>query len=284
MSEMNQAYDPNAVDGDSNRGSNYVTKRDFRIIVVGVLALTIMLVPIYKVLERNSQKARCAQNMAAIANGLGQYAALHDDRFPPLMRTAGDAPDLGEKGLPFTWASDVQEFMNARASFLCPSAKPEEITVTESLSGARLPVTYGMYAPYSGYLRSMIEDPDMTVVLAETSNYGALGTADPCPFQDAQGKNIPFDGFAIGLDDQNWYGTENSKYVTRLAFPGSAGGKFEEKGESRHDGGIHAITATGAASPLLKPNDALITRRFGLPGGIWTVPPTSKRGSLIQTK
>lgn len=279
MSDTNQAYDPNAVDGDSNRGSNYVTKKDFRVIVIGILAFTIMLIPIYKVLERNSEKARCAQNMAAIANGIGQYAALHDDRFPPLMRTAGDAPDLGEKGVPFTWASDVQEFMNARASFLCPTAKPEEIVQTESLNGGPLPVTYGMYAPYSGFLRSQIDDPDMTIIVAETSNYGATGTYNPNPFKDAQGRNIPFDGFAIGLDDNNLYGTEASKFVTRLAFPGSANGKFEEKGQTRHDGGIHAITATGSASPLLKPNDAIITRRFGLPGGIWTVPPISKRSN-----
>jgi hypothetical protein len=279
MSDTNQAYDPNAVDGDSYRGTNYVTKKDFRIIIAGVLVLTVMLIPIYKVLEGNSQKARCAQNMAAIANGLGQYAALHDDRFPPLMRTAGDAPDLGDKGLPFTWASDVQEFMNTRASFLCPTAQPNEVVNTESLKGEILPVTYGMYAPYSGYLRSMIDDPDMTVIVAETSNYGANDTYNPLPFKDAQGRNIPFDGFAIGLNDQNFYGTENSKYVTRLAFPGSAGGKFEEKGQTRHDGGIHAITATGSASPLLKPNDAVVSKQFGLPGGIWRVPPISKRST-----
>lgn len=281
MSDTNQAYDPNAIDGDANRGSAYVSRKDFRVIIVGVAALALMLVPVYKVLERNSEKARCANNMAAIANGIGQYAALHDDRFPPLMRTAGDAPDLGEKGLPFTWASDVQEFMNSRASFACPSALPEETVVTESLKGARLPVSYGMYAPYSGYLRSMIDDPDMTIIVAETSNYGSANTFNPTPFKDAQGKDVPFDGFAIGLDDQNWYGTESSKYVTRLAFPDSAGGKFAEKGPARHDGGIHAITATGSASPLLKPNDATVIKRFGLPGGIWTVPPISKR-SLIQ--
>lgn len=278
MSDTNQAYDPNAVDGDSNRGSSYVSKRDFRIIIVGIVVLTILLIPIYKVLERNSQKARCAQNMAAIANGLGQYAALHDDRFPPLMRThIGDYPDLGESGMPFTWASDVQEFMNARASFLCPTAQPEEAVITESLKGTKLPVTYGMYAPYSAYLRSMIEDPDQTIIVAETSNFGANGTYDPLPFVDDQGKKVPFDGFAIGLNDENWVGTSASKYVTRLAFPDSEGAKFGSKGPTRHDGGIHAITAAGSASPLLKPDDAVVVKRFGLPGGIWTVPPVSKR-------
>lgn len=278
MSDTNQPYDPNAVDGDANRGSSYVTKRDFRVIIIGIVVLTIMLIPIYKVLERNSQKARCAQNMAAIANGLGQYAALHDDRFPPLMRThVGDYPDLGTSGMPFTWASDVQEFMNPRANFLCPSATPQDVVNTESLQGTKLPVTYGMYAPYSTYLRSMIEDPDQTIIVAETSNFGASGTFNPKPFVDDQGNKVPFDGFAIGLDDNNWSGTEKSRYVTRLAFPDSASGKFGAKDPTRHDGGIHAITAAGSASPLLKPDSAVVIRRFDLPGGIWTVPPVSKR-------
>ncbi|MGV3618229.1 MAG: hypothetical protein ACO1SV_23115 [Fimbriimonas sp.] len=280
MSDTNQPYDPGAPEGEAPRGSAYVSKRDFRVIVIGIVAFVIMLMPIYKVLERNSQKARCAQNMAAIANGIGQYAALHDDRFPPVMRTLlNGSPDLGTTGMPYTWASDVQEFMNPRANFLCPSAIPSEIVYVEGLKNARIPVTYGMYVPYGGYLRSVIDDPDQTIIVAETSNYGGADTFDPLPYVDLDGNKIPHDGFAIGFNDDNQTGTSASKYITRLAFPGTADGKFPETGLGRHDAGIHSITATGSAAPLLKPNDAVIVRRFELPGGIWTVPPLSKRNN-----
>jgi hypothetical protein len=279
MSDLNQPYDPSAPEGGSPGGA-YVSKRDFRIILGGIVVLTVMLIPVYKVLERNSQKARCAQNVAAIANGLGQYAALHDDRFPPIMRTLGNgSPDLGASGLPYTWASDVQEFMNPRVNFLCPSARDEEIVRVESHNGGSIPVTYGMYAPYGGYLRSIIDNPDQTLLVAETSNYGGANTYDPEPYLDLSGNKIPHDAFAIGWSDGNLAASGASKYVTRLAFPDSAGGKFTKDGPSRHDAGIHAITAAGAASPLLKPEAAIIERRYAndLPQGLWAVPPISRR-------
>ena len=112
MSDQNQPYDPTAPEGEAQRGGNYVSKRDLRVLLVGVLVLMGMLYPIYKVLERNSQKARCAQNMKAMSTAIHEYAALHDDRFPPIMRTLSNgSPDLGETGIPYTWASDVAEHM-----------------------------------------------------------------------------------------------------------------------------------------------------------------------------
>ena len=278
MSDTNQPYDPNAPEGEAQRGGNYVSKKDFRVIAIGILALAIMLVPVYKVLERNSQKARCAQNMKAIASAVHEYASLHDDRFPPIMRTLpNDSPDLADTGLPYTWVSDVQEHMNPRANFLCPSASPDEIVYSEGRNATKIPLTYGMFAPYGGYLRSIIDNPDQTVIIAETSNFGADGTYNPLPFEDLDGNKIPHDGFSIGFNDSNFMGSATSKYVTRLAFPDSSKGTWSKDDSARHDAGIHGITAGGGASPLLKPNDAKITTRFGLPGGLWTVPPVSKR-------
>lgn len=278
MSDHNQPFDPTAPEGDAARGSAYISKKDFRIISVAVLCLIGLLFPIYKVMERNSQKARCALNVKAISTALNEYAALHDDRFPPIMRTAENgSPDLGETGLPYTWVSDIEEHMSPRASFLCPSASPDEIVYVEGTQGKKIPVTYGMYAPYGGYLRSVIENPDQTIIIAETSNFGGGGSFDPTPYLNSKGEKITSDGFVIGWNDSNIEGSDKSQFVTRLAFPETSAGKFDEKGPRRHDAGIYAITAVGAAAPLLKPNAAVIEKKFGLPGGIWAVPALSKK-------
>lgn len=280
MSDTNQPYDPNAPEGAASAGSAYVSKKDLRVILGAVGVLAVLLYPIYKVLEGNSQRARCLQNMKAMSAAINEYAALHDDRFPPIMRTQlNGAPDLGTTGLPYTWASDASEFMSPRSSFLCPAATPEEIVYVEGQNNAKIPVTYGMYAPYGGYLRAIVDNPDQTIILAETSNAGARKTYNPVPFVGMDEQIISQDGFVIGWNDTNSSPSKESTMVTRLAFPESAGGSFKKDGPTRHDKGIHAIVISGAAAPYLKPTDAVVTQKFGLPGGFWEVPPVSKKRS-----
>ena len=151
--------------------------------------------------------------------------------------------------------------------------------MVEGQNNARIPLTYGMYAPYGGFLRNSIENPDQTVILAETSNFGATGVFNPQPFPNLEGAKIPHDGFVIAWDDSNLEPSDKSSYVTRLAFPNTSGGVFAKDGAARHDAGLHAITASGAASPLLKPQDAKVERRFkgDLPSGMWAAPPISRR-------
>lgn len=278
MSDSNQPYDPSAPEGAGGGGSAYVSRKDVRIIAVGVVCLSIILFPIYKAMEKNSERARCLQNMKALSAAINEYAALHDDRFPPIMRTQlNGAPDLGNTGLPYTWASDAAEFMSPRSSFLCPSASPDEIVYVEGKGGTKIPVTYGMYAPYGGYLRSIVDNPDQTIILAETSNNGALKTFDPVPFVGMKGEKIPHDGFVIGWDNDNFEANEQTRFVTRLAFPESAGGKFVKDGPMRHEKGLHGIVVSGAASSYITPLQARVEMKFGLPGGMWAVPPVSKR-------
>lgn len=276
MSDYNSPYDPTAPDGDANRGSSYISKRDIKVIGVVLVILGVALYPIYKNMERSSQSARCAQNMKSISTAINEYATLHDDRFPPIMRTlTNGSPDLGQTGMPYTWASDIDEHMSPRANFLCPTASSDEIVKVEGPHNKVIPLTYGMYAPYGGYLRSIIDSPDETVIVAESSNNGAGTTFDPVKFTDNDEKPMSVDGFVLGWDDSNLTPSEKSNKITRLAFPETADGEFKQDGHSRHDLGIHAISASGAALPLLKPRDAVVTKKFGLPGGRWAVPPIS---------
>lgn len=278
MSDANQPYDPTAPEGDGGGSSQYVSRRDLRVILIGVVVLALFLLPFYRILERNSQKSRCVQNMKSIASALNQYAEVHDNRFPPLMRTALDGtPDLGDTGLPYTWASDIQEGMSARASFRCPSAQVGEEVYIEGRGRTRIPLTYGMYAPYGAFLTSIIANPDQTIIVAETSNFGTWETYNPTPFKTDEGKLVPYDAFVIGWSDSNTIPSPTSQYVTRLAFYGTANGDFREETEGRHDVGIHALNAQGAAAGPLKAKSAILDLRDGLPIGFWESPPVRRR-------
>lgn len=273
--EVTGAYDPTAPDGDDYGRSQYVSKRDVRVIAVFLIILALAAIPIFKMLERNAHKSTCRSNLGAIADAMNQYASLHDDRFPPIMRTGSDnEPDLGSTGYPYTWASDLSQFMKHNTSFVCPEARPEEITKVEGEHGV-IDLTYGMYEPYGGYLRTIVPNPDQTVLIIETSNHGSNGSFDPLPYKDSSGKEIPWDGFVVGWNNTNDKPNDQSSLVTRLAFPESAGGKFNLKDPSRHDGGIIAINCSGSLLPLIRPHDAVVRMKGGLPSGYWEAPASS---------
>lgn len=267
------SYDPNAPEGAEGGSSQYVSKKDVRVAIAGVILLGVLAYPIYKLLERNAQRSVCATNMGAISKAILQYAEMHDERFPPIMRTGpNNEPDLGTSGHPYTWASDVSELMSPRASFKCPAATPEEITKVEGREST-IDLTYGMYEPYGGYLRTIVPSPEQTVLIAETSNLGALGTFDPLPYKNLSGAVVPYDGFVVGWNNTNSDPDGSSNMASRLAFPESSGGKFLKTGPTRHNGGIHALNCSGALLPLLKPSDGIIPIKRGLPGGMWEAPP-----------
>ena len=278
MSIETDPFDPNAPEGDVRRGSQYMSRRDMKILGGMVVGLMIILYPIYQIGVKNSEKARCTVNMKAMYDAMAQYADQHDGRFPPVFRTGtGLEPGLGDTGRPYTWASDIQGYMNGRASFVCPSAKKDEIVANEDATSTTkiLPTTYGMYAPYGGYLQTLIENPDKTVILAETSNLGSQTSYDPVKFGEV-GKEIA-DGFVVGWSDSNEDGSLGSRSVTRLAFRGTGGGNFiSPDAVGRHDAGIHVVTAAGERR-ILSPAMAQIEFRDKEPSGIWTTPPVTHK-------
>jgi hypothetical protein len=245
-----------------------------------MILLIICLLPIYNMGVKNSEKARCTQNMKAIYEAMGLYTKDHDDGLPPLYRANDQfAPLLGpDTKRAYTWASDIQGYMGPRANFVCPSAKPDEIVQVEDPKSDKdtVPMSYGMYAPYGGVKVYNIENPEQTILIAETSNQGSQTSYDPVKFDD-NGTALP-DGFVIGWDDSNFEGSAQSKTVTRLAFRKTDGGAFTKEAESRHDAGIHALTASGQRL-ILQPKDAIIKQRDKLPGGMWAVPPARRAKS-----
>jgi len=276
---LDASYDPLAPDGDAPGRSAYVTRKDAKVVVVGLVVLSLLLYPVFMVLVRRSEKARCINNMKGIMDAINQYAIQNEDKFPPLFDTGpADEPALQTSGAPYTWASDLQDYMSPRVNFRCPSAVHAELTRSQDIHSVNgsFPLSYGMFAPLSSFNRSLIEDPDEAVLIAETSNLGAENTYDPLPFVDANGKKMPYDAMAIGWDDNNFDGDDITKYVTRLAFPNSAGAVFDKEGMGRHDEGTFVLTVTGHLRTV-KPNIARVVRRYGSLYAPWPMPLTAKR-------
>lgn len=272
MSE-NMPYDPSAPEGDDyGRSQQYVSKKDFRVIAVLLVVFCAAAFPIFRVMQKNAQRSMCKTNLGAIAEAINQYASVHDDRFPPVMRMAeGGVPQLGSTGLPYTWASDLAEFKNKRSSFRCPAADDTEVTQIEGQHGT-LDLTYGMYQPYGGLLRTVVPNPDQTILIVETSNHGAKGTYNPVPYKTSSGEVIPWDGFVVGWNNSNDLPDANSKLLTRLAYPDTSSGTFTKETESRHGTGILALNCSGSVLKPIPPEEVNVRIKSGLPSGMWEVP------------
>lgn len=270
---MNDAYDPQATEEEASSKSQYLNFKDIKVLGIVMIALILLLIPIYNMGKANSEKARCVQNFKSMFDAINLYAKDHDDGLPPLYVVGAEGfPQVDAQDHPYAWISDTAGYMSKRASFQCPAAKPgEEVVVQSPTGGTGLPSTYGMYAPYGGVKTFNIEGADKTVLLSETSNDGSNDTFDPRSFKN--------DGVAIAWDDDNFQSTFSSTHVTRLAFKGSGKGDFTNA-TGRHDGrdqdgpytGVHALTAAGELV-ILRPANAKIQKRPDkLPGGLWNVP------------
>jgi len=276
---MDGTYDPLAPEGAAPGRSAYVSKKDVKVVAIALVFLAVLMYPVIRILVRRSEKARCINNMKGIMDAINQYAIQNDDKFPPLYDTgSADEPALQASGAPYTWASDLQEYMSPRVSFKCPSVDPEEVTFSQDsrTEKGKFALTYGMFAPLSSFNRSLVEDPDEAILIGETSNRGSDNTYDPKPFVDSAGHFMPYDGMSIGWDNDNFDGNEATKYVTRLAFPDSAGPVFKKEGLGRHDEGTFVLTVTGHLRTV-KPNIAEVSRRYGNLYGNWPMPLTAKR-------
>ena len=277
---MSETFDPSAPEGDVRVGSQYMSKKDLKTILVILVVLGIALIPVYKMLEKNSEKARCVTNLQAIAGAINIYAEQYEGRFPPAFAVdpANQGPLLIDKSksMAYSWATAISPFMKARASLTCPSATPEE----NLLVWSHRPVdqnnledksrkfgqefsSYGMYLAYSGFPVDQVADPNQTVIIAESSNMGARGSLDPVKYMDEHGNPIPFDGIGLGWDNSNTAPNRDTKSITRLAFYAN--------GDARHGQTIHALTASGALINLDQTTSVLINRE-GVIHGCWSVP------------
>lgn len=271
---------------DSVHKSSHFTFKDLRVLAIVIPVLLVIFIPVYNVMKGNSEKHRCKANLGAISRAILGYMTDHDDRFPPTHAIAGlDGAPLVENGAVHTWVTQVHPYMGPRATFRCPAAEdaetvPTAVSVRDEATGesrtSRTDTTYGMYAPFGGFLKSLLARPDQTVLVAETSNFGSKNTHNPVPFKDDSGAPMPFDGFLIGWNTSNIWPEAGTRSVTRLSFYDSADGKFDATDSARHGTVIHFLYLDGH----LEAQDATYARVkmvSGLPREQWNMPPITGR-------
>ena len=287
-------FEADEPEGSAQRGSQYMSRRDAKMIGLVLLIFALISFPAYQYYKKQGEKAICSNNVRAIAQALLTYSTDNDDHFPPAFYPDANGNPVLDNGLPITWATLVEGGMSARASFKCPSASASEVTqVTPYVSKKPINLTYGMFAGASGRNERNYDRPTESALFAETSNLGAGGTYDPLPF----GPEFKNDGFMVGLDVSNAQGSglkdaldaihadiqrgagdpeklglQEPSAATRLAFPGSSKGEFGANTGMRHDNGIHVIFIDGRLG-LLKPAAARVDYSAnGLSRHRWTVP------------
>lgn len=259
---------------DEQPKSDYLTKGDLKKLGIAIVVLMVILSPVYILLKQDAEKTLCSRNLKQISTAIGLYASENNDRLPPVYVTAENNSPLIEDGAAYAWVHLVDGYVREGTNFFCPSSSQEQRALVHGSKG-KVEVTYGLYAPLGGEPLAQIADPDNTILIGETANSGAADTYNPVPFRDNSGNVVPFDAFLIGFNDSNELPTPSSQTVTRLAFPGTKNGQFEEGGRSRHNGGIHFISVSGRAR-FLGPEVARLRMERGLPTGAWAVPRTRR--------
>lgn len=262
-------YDPAAV--EERRHSQYFSRRDLRNIILVFGGILIALWPVYCYMKKQAEDSICKKNLRAIASALGSYMEDTGDHYPAMyaMEGGSETPFIDDRGLAVTWGTAIAPHVKELSSFSCPSAGADEYARAEGLGRRSIEMAYGFYAPYSTELQPGIIDPARTIVITETSNFGANDTYDPLKFVGRSGKPVRQDGFVIGFDDAQLYPTAASRYVTRLAFANTAAGAFGENAEGRHNGRINALAADGSLL-VIGPGRARFQRSSP---GYWAAPP-----------
>lgn len=271
---MSDPYDPQAVE-DRPRGSQYVSRKDVRVVAIVLLVLALLAWPIYLYLKKGVDRSLCAKNLRKIGLSLPQYAADFDEHLPFAYETAGFGTSAislhGDYA--YTWQWQLSRYIKEPSTFLCPAAQPEENTKTSDGSTVLLS-SYGMLNGYSGLDVSTIANPDARYLISETVRNGFDHTYDPLPL-NVEGRKLEDDGFVVGFSNDQTFPNLQTKAATRLAFPNTANGHFDSSSESRHPGGIHFLYVDGHVRLL--DGGAANVIRLGGGFGPWDVPPPPAR-------
>jgi hypothetical protein len=254
--------------------SGHVTRRDLKILGIVLVVALILLFPAYIVVRGYTHKYLCGKNFESMGKAINLYAEQADDRLPPVSPRDGQ-PFIDEDGFIQCWASipAFRDNMRKETSVTCPAAPLEESVPLAAAGHVSEPLTYGMYMGLSAVTRASISDPATTLVIAETSNFGTNDTYDPVKFKDEQGNPVRYDGYTFAWDTSNTFPAPGTRLITRLAYPGTADGRFKEDGPGRHSEGNHFVTLDGRRL-LLTPNKAYVqmNKSTQRPEGLWSVP------------
>jgi len=238
--------------------NQYLTKKDFRRILLGLAIFVLICAPLYMKLNADRMRYICGQNFHAMSLALTTYTTDNNDCLPPTYVPEDNTrlPRLDDADRPTTWASILSTlggFDVRKYSFSCPAADHSETMIAGGPGGADLKMAYGMYTGLNVAPMSHLTDSSRTVLITETANDGALKTYDPHPMS-RDGKPIR-DGFLIGWATGDFDPPADNKApppsVTRVAIRdspnGLTGSLFKDGAvpQGRHEDSLYVIFADG---------------------------------------
>lgn len=255
--------------------SGHLSRKDLKVLAVGLVVFGAILGLVYYYMLRDAERKICRTNMSAVFKAISLYAIDNDSQLPPTHQMVpGSIEPVVENGAAITWVTSVSQYIDPKRDFVCPSASPEEYAMNQGYSETKgtysIPSTYGLYAAMSAVSISLVQNPSDVILLAETSNKGARDTYDPLPF------DAPYDGFLVGWDTNNVWPTDETAFVTRLAFYNGSKGPYGKEAIPRHDKGIHMFTVEGSMITA-EPPAADVRMNQGVPVGQWATPPSAAR-------
>lgn len=252
------SYDADEPEGSKSRGSGYTSFKDIKWIIVIIIVFIALSYPIYKAFAEQRNKHVCSTHLHGIGQAVLLYAALHDDRLPPLYAVGDNFSPALLPDVPEVWASALSKYTTTSVEFRCPSATDEETMSAVNLNPDQPPLelTYGMYSAMSAIPYLLLSSQVDTVLFVETSNYGAEDSFNPVPYTTSDGVEVPFDAFSVAYNTGNFDFDSTTQWVTRLAFRGAGkSGYLGEGVRGRHKQGLNMIYLDGHRG-LLQPDQA----------------------------
>jgi prepilin-type processing-associated H-X9-DG protein len=266
---MSDAYDPQAPEG-SRPSSQYISKKDWRVILAVLVVVAIVAWPGYLYLLGKVNATLCKKSFRKIGDAMLNYAADNDDHLPFAYESTGYySKEVNvRKGYAYTWQWQLNQYVGDWDAFKCRAAHDEENT--RSSDGTTVhESSYGMLSGYGGLQLSSISTPGERFLVSETTKSGLFGTVDPLPIR-AGGTTLADDGFVIGFDNEQEYPNSATVSATRLAYPDSAKYGFTSETGARHPSGLQFLFVDGHFRTLNA--EAAKVNRLGAGFGSWDVP------------
>ncbi len=247
------------------RSSPYMSRKEFRIILMGFLILLVPFYFLYGSCKRDRDFVVSKENLHAMFGAISLYAQDNNEGLPTVFQKEADGTVLIDGyGRPVVWANLVLSYMDAK-KMNNPSSEMEwDVEITRPSSGGEgTQLSYGMLSSLSTARFYDVNNPSECVLLAESISSGLGNSLNPMPL------GVKKDGFCIGYDDSNGMLTERSNYSTRVAFFGiEPKAKMNQLTSIHGDKGTLAISVSGTLR-VLRSIDLTIPRNGKTAVGPW---------------
>ncbi len=254
---------------EPGRRTPYMTRKEMAYALLILLAVFVAYYFFFYLPNKDRRDYVVSQgNLKQLHQVLIAYSEQNDEGLPAVF---GMGPEgrvsLDRSGRPITWATLTGAHFLPPDTLKNPKNHPEWDTLITWGKDPNRPVnlSYGMLAPLGLQRRYSILNPNEAILLAETIGGGRANSLNPLPLDVPEKR----DGFIIGYNDNNEKPTQDSEYVTRLAFTAPDPNTPLSARQPVHPGrSTLAITVTGSLVQL-SASDMVVDKIGNAPSGRW---------------